>query len=203
MLQLLLFCGLIALLELDSTYGAQILHPLPLVAGALTGFLTGNLFAGLQIGAFTALIYMDFAPIGGVVPPSGAISAGLGVLMIHFFKVPVYLAFFAGVAGGVLFAQADRYARRLRAQVLRAAEPGIISGKISPLGLIVESLIFQFLLALAFMLVAITVGGPLAAAVNGAMTEKAHLAFSFAYFVVPWMGLAGLFLSFSIKPKSG
>jgi len=202
MLELLLLCAALALMELDTTYVGQFLISRPLVVGSVMGLLTGNLFLGLQIGVFTELIYLDFIPIGGVVPPSGAISAGLGVLCAYFFTMPVYFAFFAGIAGGIAFSFIEKRIRRLRSKILRGAEAQILGGTLSPGMLIFESLVFQYLCVFAFLIAALTIGGPLVAYISSAMPAKAHIAFKFSYFIVPWMGLAILFISFSTKPKT-
>ena len=50
MLELIIFCAVIALLELDTTYFGQVLVSRPVVVGSLLGFISGNFFLGLQIG---------------------------------------------------------------------------------------------------------------------------------------------------------
>ena len=202
MSELLLLCAVLALMELDTTYIGQFLISRPLVVGSVMGLLTGNLFLGLQIGLFTELIYLDFIPIGGIVPPSGAISAGLGVLVAYFFAAPVYFAFFVGILGGAAFSIIEKRLRRFRSRLLRGAEARILAGSLSPGMLIFESLVFQYLCIFAFLIMALTIGGPLAAYISSAMPPKAHIAFQFSYFVVPWMGLVLLFISFSTKPKT-
>ena len=202
MLELMLFCALLAAFELDTTYMGQFMLSRPLIVGGVFGYLTGNLFLGLQIGVFTELIYLDFNPIGGVVPPSGAISAGAAVLMAHFFGLPAYFAFFAGIICGILFSFVEKRIRIMRAHVLRRAEAALIDGALSPAALMAQSLLFQFLAVFGFLLIMFTLAGPLAAYGAFAAPEKMRIAFQFSYFVVPWMGLAMMFISFSTKPKT-
>ena len=202
MVELLLFCAVLALLEMDTTYIGQFLISRPIIVGGVLGLLTGDFYLGLQLGVFTELIYLDFIPIGGVVPPSGAISAGSGVLMAYFFGVPIYFAFFIGILSGIAFSFIERRIRRHRGIILRAAEAAITGGKLSPGRLIAESLIFQYLCIFTFLLVLLTVAGPALAFISFDIPEKVHIAFKFSYFIAPWMGMAVLFISFSTKPKT-
>jgi mannose/fructose/N-acetylgalactosamine-specific phosphotransferase system component IIC len=200
--ELLLLCGALALFELDTTYIGQFLISRPVVVGSVLGFATGNFLLGLQLGVFTELIYLDFIPIGGIVPPSGALSAGVAVLTAYFFGMAPYLTFFIGILGGILFSFVERRIRHYRGEVLRKAEPGIIESKLSPGLLIFESIVFQYLCVFAFLLIMLTVGGPLFMYLGGLMPDKLHIAFRFSYFIVPWVGLSILFISFSTKPKT-
>ncbi|MDR0953056.1 MAG: PTS sugar transporter subunit IIC [Elusimicrobiota bacterium] len=199
---LLLFCAVLAFLELDTTYLGQVLLSRPLVVGSALGFLTGNFFIGLQLGIFTELIYLDFIPIGGVVPPSGAISAGIAVLMAHIFAMDIYFAFFIGILCGIIFSFVERKIRRYRAKLLPKIERALYEGKTSIGKVMLQSIIFQFLAVFAFALVALTIFGPLFSLINQDIPEKLHIAFKFSYFVVPWVGLSILFISFSTKPKT-
>lgn len=202
MTALLLFSALLALLEMDTTYIGQFLFSRPLVAGGILGFLTGDFLLGLQLGLFTELLYLDFMPIGGVVPPSGAISAGMGVLAVYFFGIPVYFAFFAGIVCGVIFSFIERHIRRRRVVILQSAEKEIIAGRLCAAQLIAKSLVLQYLIIFAFVLVMLTSACPVLAFISLGLPEKVHIAFKFSYFIAPWMGLAALFLSFSVKPKT-
>ena len=140
-LPLLGFCALVALLELDTTYAGQFLISRPFFVGTILGALTGNLFLGLQIGIFTELIYIDYLPIGGVVPPSGAISAAITMLMNYFFKMDIYFAFFVGILCGQLFAFVEKFIRNKRAQMLEKIEKKIIEFKLNPGNVIFKNLV--------------------------------------------------------------
>ena len=202
MAELLLFCALVALLELDTTYIGQFMFSRPIIVGSVLGYLTGNFFLGLQLGVFTELIYLDFIPIGGVVPPSGAVSAGIGALMAYFFGLPAYFAFFMGIISGILFAFIEKRLRIMRARLLRGVEIKIMAGKLTPGLLMAQSILFQFLVVFTFLLIMLTIIGPLAAYCGAAAPQKVRIAFQFSYFVVPWIGLAVMFISFSTKPKT-
>ena len=132
MLSLLLICVVLAVLELDTTYFGQVLISRPIVAGSLIGFLSGNFFLGLQLGIFTELIYLDFMPIGGVTPPSGAISSGLAVIMGQYFGADIHFAFFVGIIGGLAFSFLEKECRRLRTRILPEVEKSLKENSTTP-----------------------------------------------------------------------
>lgn len=200
-LSLVGFCALVALLELDTTYIGQLLISRPFIVGSILGALTGNLFLGLQIGIFTELIYIDYLPIGGVVPPSGAITAAVAILMNHFFGMNVYFAFFVGILCGQMFSFIERYLRTRRSDFLEKFENKLVDLTITPTNPIVKSILTEFFVIFIFLIVSMMVFGPLFDLIHNDISEKIHSAFKFAYYVVPWVGLCGLFLSFSKKPK--
>lgn len=202
MLELIIYCAVIAFMELDTTYLGQVLISRPVVVGSLLGFITGDFFLGLQIGIFTELIYLDFMPIGGVVPPSGAISAGVAILMAHFFLMDIYFAFFVGIVSGIMFSFIEKHMRRYRARLLPALEKDIVEGKITSGRVLLQSLTLQYLVVLTFLILTLTIAGPGFNAISADIPEKLHIAFKFSYFVVPWVGLSVLFISFSSKPKA-
>ena len=200
-LQLAGFCVLIALLELDTTYVGQFLISRPLFIGTIIGALTGNLFLGLQVGIFTELIYIDYMPIGGSIPPSGTITAALTLLMNYFFKMDIYFAFFVGIVCGQMFAFLERYLRNKRGKILEKIEKKLVEMKTTPGKIIFNSILTEFIAVFVFVALSMIVFGPLFAYLHQDISEKVHVAFKFAYYVVPWVGLCGLLLSFSTKPK--
>ena len=131
-LSLIGFCALVALLELDTTYLGQLLISRPFIVGAILGALSGNLFLGLQVGIFTELIYIDYLPIGGVVPPSGAITAAVAILMNRFFGMNIYFAFFVGILCGQIFSFVEKYLRNKRSSFIEKFESNLIDLKITP-----------------------------------------------------------------------
>lgn len=202
MLELFLICAVLALLELDATYLGQILISRPTIVGSILGALSGDFFLGLQLGIFTELIYLDFMPIGGVLPPSGAISCGVAVIMARFFKMDIYFAFFVGIIGGIAFSFLEKELRRLRTKLLPAVEASLKENKTSVGSVMFQSLLLQFLSIYAFLIVCVSLVGPAFGSISNRIPEHLHMAFKFSYFVVPWIGLAGLLLSFSAKPKA-
>jgi len=200
-LSLVGFCALVALLELDTTYVGQLLISRPFIVGAVLGALTGDLFLGLQVGIFTELIYIDYLPIGGVVPPSGAITAAVAILMNRFFGMNIYFAFFVGIVCGQLFSFVEKILRTKRSALIEKFEGKLIDLKLTPKNAIIKSILTEFCVVFAFLITCMALFGPVFDVIHNDISEKIHSAFKFAYYIVPWIGLCGLFLSFSKKPK--
>ena len=201
LLYLIIFCALIALLELDTTYIGQFLISRPLFVGTILGALTGNLFLGLQVGIFTELIFIDYLPIGGVVPPSGAISAAITMLVNYFFAMDIYFAFFVGIVCAQSFAFLEKFIRNRRSKVLSKIEKKLNERKINPGKVIFINILIEFFIIFVFLVLSMIIFGPLFTYLRSDITEKVHTAFKFAYYIIPWVGLCGLFLSFSTKPR--
>ena len=66
------FCG--GLLCLDRVF-VQAMISRPVIIAPLIGLLLHNLYAGLVIGAFIELIWIDRIPIGTYIPPNDSITA--------------------------------------------------------------------------------------------------------------------------------
>ena len=192
-LSLIGFCALVALLELDTTYIGQLLISRPFIVGAIVGALSGDLFLGLQVGIFTELIYVDYLPIGGVVPPSGAITASVAILMNHFFGMNIYFAFFVGILCGQIFSFVEKALRTKRSAYLEKFESKLIDLKITPKNAIFKSVLTEFVVVFLFLILAMIVFGPIFHLLHNDIPEKIHSAFKFAYYIVPWIGLCGLF----------
>ena len=192
---------MVALFELDTTYAGQLLISRPFIVGAVLGALTGNLFLGLQIGIFTELIYIDYLPIGGVVPPSGAVTAAIAILMNRFFDMNIYFAFFVGILCGQIFSFVEKALRSKRSALIEKFESDLIDLKMIPGNAITKSILTEFCVVFAFLITCMALFGPLFNIIHDGISEKIHSAFKFAYYIVPWVGLCGLFLSFSKKPK--
>jgi hypothetical protein len=122
--------------------------------------------------------------------------------MFYFFGTQIHFAFFIGIAAGILFSFIERRIRRMRSEVLRKRGADIINGDTSPGVLIFESLLFQYLSVFTFLIVILTIIGPLFTIFCAVIPEKLNIAFKFSYFIVPWIGLSILFISFSTKPKA-
>ena len=113
MTQVLLICIIGALLELDTTYAFQLTLSRGIIAGPLLSLVTGDLMAGLQIGIFTELLFIDISPLGGLLPPSAAVCCTLSMALCSL-GIPVYFAFFFGVIGAVLFSVCEVLIRKYR-----------------------------------------------------------------------------------------
>lgn len=201
LLSLLGICALVALLELDTTYVGQFLISRPLFVGSILGLITGNLFLGVQIGLFTELIYIDFLPIGGIVPPSGAITSAMALMMKYSFNMDIYFAFFVGILTGILFSFVEKKVRQSRGKILPVVCKNLVDGKTTASSEMLKSLGFEFMVIFTFLIMAIALFGPLFNVIDDDIPEKLHSAFKFSYYAVPWIGICSLFSSFSTKPK--
>ena len=201
MFEIVIACAVLALLEMDTTYLGQFLFSRPTCAGAIMGYLCGDFFLGLQLGVFTELLFIDFVPIGGVVPPSGAICAGTGVILSGYFKMDIYFSFFVGILLSLLFTSVEKTLRKYRSNLLPSIEKQIVEGSITPFSLIAQSFLVEYMAVFIFILLMTTLLGPTLLYIDEHIPRSLHIAFKFSYFLVPWIGLSMLFISFSTKPK--
>ena len=201
MLELVIACAVLALLEMDTTYLGQFLFSRPTCTGAIIGYLCGDFFLGLQLGVFTELLFIDFLPVGGVVPPSGAICAGLGVILSSYFKMDIYFSFFAGLMLSLLFTNVEKRLRKFRSVLLPEIERQLAEQTLTPIKLIVQSFLLEYMAIFIFILLMTTLFGPAFVFIDEHIPQTIHIAFRFSYFLVPWIGLSMLFISFSTKPK--
>ena len=63
------------ILGLDRTAAGQFMISQPIVAGPLTGWILGDMAAGLVIGAILELIWVLDMPVGAFVPADSTIGA--------------------------------------------------------------------------------------------------------------------------------
>jgi len=184
------------LLELDHVQAGQFLISRPALVGPLLGWLNGCPLEGAKIGLITELIYLDFIPIGGVVPPNGPVAAAIGVLCIAWAGLPESAAFFCGILAGFLYGRVEYRLRVSRSRWISGMEnetrngivrlDSLLAGSLLTEGIVSGLYIFLFsgLLALA------------AALVRGADLKTLFGASDFAYSLMPWLGLSGLYFRF-------
>ena len=201
MLELIIACAVLALLEMDTTYLGQFLFSRPTCTGAIMGYLCGDFFLGLQLGVFTELLFIDFIPVGGVVPPSGAICAGLGVILSTYFKMDIYFSFFTGLLLSLFFTSIEKRLRKYRSVLLPEIEKQLAEQTLTPFKLILQSFMLEYFAVFIFILLMTTLLGPTFFYIDEHIPQSIHIAFKFSYFLVPWIGLSMLFISFSTKPK--
>ncbi len=197
---IILFCCIVALLELDTTYAFQLTFSRGIVTGPLLSLLTGDLMAGLQVGIFTELLFADINPLGGVLPPSAVICCGIS-LLLHFFGVPLSIAFFFGVLAAIAFSYAERWTRKTRSNHLAVWEKLIRRNSAFATRLICLSLLNAFLTTLLLFIVLAALCTSTALWLLPHLTERALIAFSFAFIAVPWIGMTSLIASFRLKTK--
>ena len=193
-------CIVGALLELDTTYAFQLTFSRGIIAGPLLSLITGDLMAGLQIGIFTELLFIDINPLGGFLPPSSAVCCTLSMALCSM-GIPVYFAFFFGVIGAILFSTCEVVVRKHRSVWMIRQEHLILQKPSRLTGVVLKALFLSFSMTLAFVLFfSATVGGAFVK-VLPFLPEKLYLASKFAYMAVPWIGLATLVSTFRLKAR--
>ena len=198
--QVLLLCILGALLELDTTYAFQLTLSRGIIAGPLLSLVTGDLIAGLQIGIFTELIFVDISPLGGLLPPSAAVCCTLSLALCSL-GIPVYFAFFFGVIGAVLFSVCELWVRKQRSIWLIQQERLILRRPPCVTLVVAKALALSFTMTLAFLLFYSAIVGGAVLRLLPFLPEKLHLSSKFAYMAVPWIGLATLVSIFRLKTR--
>ncbi len=197
---IILLCLFAALLELDTTYAFQLLFSRPIVAGPLLGLLTGDVMAGVQVGIFVELLFVDISPLGGIIPPSGVVATTIP-LILYSQGIELYFGFFLGVLGAVLYAFFDALLRKTRFKWLVYMETKIGRKPTDVRRTIGAMLLLSFLLSFIFISALAWVCAQLMFAAFAYLTPKAHFAFQLAYMAVPWIGLATLIPTFRLKAR--
>lgn len=200
MTQVLLICIIGALLELDTTYAFQLTLSRGIIAGPLLSLVTGDLMAGLQIGIFTELLFIDISPLGGLLPPSAAVCCTLSMALCSL-GIPVYFAFFFGVIGAVLFSVCEVLIRKYRSLWLIRQEHIILRKPPYISIVVIKALVLSFAMTLSFLLFYSAVIGGSVARLLPFVPEKLHLASKFAFMAVPWIGMASLVSTFRLKTR--
>jgi mannose/fructose/N-acetylgalactosamine-specific phosphotransferase system component IIC len=144
----------------------------PIVAGSVTGFLTGDLEAGLRVGMLLECFALDVIPIGATRYPDYGPASVVGTAMASFagWQDPtglgVLVALLLALAGG----RAMEFVRRLNGKLARVAAPALASGDASALARLQRT-------------------GLLADALRSLLLTLAGLAL--AWLVLPWLGGLG------------
>lgn len=197
---LLGICLLGALLELDTTYVFQFTLSRGIIAGPLLGLMCGNVLAGLQVGIFTELLFLDMHPLGGLLPPSSVICCAV-CMAIHLSGIPIYFAFFFGVLGAILFSLGEIYMRKYRSFWLARRERRLTRHP-SYIGRTVwYVLVMGFIMTFSFLSVYSSAASFVLSSLLPSIPESMHLAGEFAYMAVPWIGFATLISTFRLKPR--
>lgn len=147
-----------SLLNLETIQFGQFLISRPSFSAFILGLIIGHplecFFAGILIEA----IYLDFTPIGGVVPPNGVFACAI---FAYLFKSSnsFSISFFMAIISGFLYAEVDRRLRWKRSEWNERYLKDIDSGNFNPGIWVRKSLILDlisvFVFSIAFGLVLI------------------------------------------------
>ncbi|AJF06987.1 PTS sugar transporter subunit IIC [Geoalkalibacter subterraneus] len=124
-------------LGLDRTAAFQLMISRPIVAGPLTGFVLGDAWVGLQIGALVELLWLGRLPVGAAIPPDDTqVTVAATVLSVaaasRFDGSPTAWALFCLLTAmpfGKVGQMFDRYVRERNADLLRRVEKGVAAGQ--------------------------------------------------------------------------
>lgn len=192
-LKAVISAALTGLLGLDAVQAGQFLLSRPAFVGPVLGWLNGCPLEGARIGILLELLYIDFIPVGGVVPPNGTAAAAAGVLAHSAGGLAPSLSFFLGLAAGAAFSPIEYRLRASRSPWNGFIEAQVSAGEISLRRWLARSLLFEN----AAMAVYVLAWTALAACLGylpgiGALYPGTD----FAYSLMPWLGLSGLYFRF-------
>ncbi len=123
---------------LDRTAALQLMISRPIVAAPLTGWLLGDPFTGLHVGALVELLWLGRLPVGAAIPPDDtqvAVSAvALAVILgplegaaaLPFTLLAVMVALPLGKIGQVF----DRMVRHYNGRLLHKAQRALDEGRL-------------------------------------------------------------------------
>ncbi len=192
-LRTILSAVLAGLLGLDAVQAGQFLLSRPAFVGPALGWLNGCPLEGARLGILLELLYIDFIPVGGVVPPNGAAAAAAAVLAHSAGGLPPALSFFIGLAAGAAYSPIEYRLRAARslwntavAEQVKAGDFNI--GRWLARALLAENAALGFYVACcAALSAALALVPRLGSIYPGA---------DFAYSLMPWLGLSGLYFRF-------
>lgn len=182
------------LLQLDNVQVLQSMVSRPLFASLVFGAICGCPAEAAKMGLLIELIYSEYMPMGGTLPPNGIAASAVGVMAFSSGAMAPGPAFFAGLAAGHFYSGAEFRLRTLRSgwnagidKALSAGRPAF--GRWIGTSLAMESAAVFVYVALfaALMLTMRTAGVDL-----GPLARPAE----FAYGFMPWLGLSALYFRF-------
>ncbi|MCX5784804.1 MAG: PTS sugar transporter subunit IIC [Elusimicrobia bacterium] len=192
-LKALISSALAGLLELDTVQAGQFLLSRPALVGPLLGALNGCVLEGARLGVLIELIYIDFIPVGGVVPPNGAVAAAVGVLAHAWAGLAPSLAFFTGLFAGGLYSFVEYHLRSSRSRRNSVIEAGVKAGSERMNYWVADALLGE---SAAVSLYVFLFSGVIFLAGRFFKLETLTPAMNFAYSLMPWLGLSGLYFRF-------
>ena len=191
------------LLQLDNVQAGQFLISRPAFVGPVLGWLNGCPVEGAKIGLLTELIYLDFIPVGGIVPPNGLVAAAVGVLVFAWGGLPESAAFFSGILAGFLYGNVESRLRVSRSSWISGIEAEAKSGTLRLERRFAGSLLAEsgvcgsYIFVFSGLLALLSGLGFRAGCVT--MSRASDLAYS----LMPWLGLSGLYFRFRTQMYKG
>ncbi len=193
LLKVFVSSALTGLLGLDTVQAGQLLLSRPAFIGPLLGWLNGCPVEGAKLGILIELLYIDFIPVGGVVPPNGAAAAGAAVLAYSYGGLAPSLAFFIGLFAGAAFSPVEFRLRSSRSGWVPLIEGEVRGGIFNLRRWVARALVIENA-AMAVYVMFWAALASLAARVPG--VARLYPGTDFAYSLMPWLGLSGLYFRF-------
>lgn len=191
-LRALVSSALAGLLGLDAVQAGQFLLSRPAFVGPVLGWLNGCPLEGARLGILLELLYIDFIPVGGVVPPNGT-AAAAGAVMSHAAGLAPSVSFFLGLAAGALYAPLEYRMRAARSAWNPLVEAQVKAGNLSLRGWLARSMLAENAAMAAFVLAWFLLAALLSRAPG---LPRLYPGADFAYSLMPWLGLSGLYFRF-------
>jgi mannose/fructose/N-acetylgalactosamine-specific phosphotransferase system component IIC len=185
--------ALAGLLGLDAVQAGQFLFSRPAFVGPVLGWLNGCPLDGARLGILLELLYIDFIPVGGVVPPNGTAAAAVGVLAHSAGGLPPSLSFFLGLAAGTAFSSIEYRLRASRSPWNGVIEEQVKAGDFSLRPWLVRSLLVENAAMGAYVLCWSALAAGLACLPG---ISALYPGTDFAFTLMPWLGLSGLYFRF-------
>ncbi len=199
-----------ALFELDNFSIGMFLIAQPIITGAVSGYLLGDMQMGIMIGCLIQLIWANTPPFGAYVPPSSSAIAFITTALIIIIRstapnliVPSSLMMFCligGVAIGFFVGQMDIWNRKLNISILHRFESKIREGNGIYI-LVVNFFAVTAKLARDFLLYffILTSAVPLILRVYKTLPGEITEALKISWWIMPVLGFAVIFDMFRTK----
>ena len=201
MLKALISSFFAGLLQLDNIQVGQFLISRPALVGPALGWLNGCPAEGAKIGLLTELIYLDFIPVGGVVPPNGLVAAAVGVLAFAWGGLPESAAFFFGILAGSLYGGVELRLRASRSSWISGIEAQAKNGTLRLERRLAGSLLAESAISGSYIFIfsglLMFLSGNRSMAGSGTLFRASDLAYS----LMPWLGLSGLYFRFRTQVR--
>ncbi|MDA8242713.1 MAG: PTS sugar transporter subunit IIC [Elusimicrobia bacterium] len=188
-----LSAALSGLLGLDAVQAGQFLLSRPAFVGPVLGWLNGCPLEGARLGILLELLYIDFIPVGGVVPPNGTAAAAVGLLAHSAGGLQPSLAFFIGLAAGTLYSPIEYRLRASRSSWNTAIEAQIGTGDTSLRRWLARALLAENAALAGYVLAWAALAAGLARLPGISAIYRGS---DFAFSLMPWLGLSGLYFRF-------
>jgi fructoselysine and glucoselysine-specific PTS system IIC component len=184
-----------ALIGLDHIAVGQFMVAQPVVGAVAVAWLVGEPLLGVWSALTFQLLWAGQLPVGAYVPPNVAITAiaavGIAAPGPLPFPARMVLAAALAVPVGVVAGRLDVWVKSRNIGVLHRAENDVLDGRPFALGgAVVRGIVRFFLKDFCVLLAAVFLGAALVTAAAPFITARAVKGLSYAFAVMPAVGVA-------------